>query len=385
MAQIGSSLRVSELGGLFDWLIDHGVSSDRIGSLLRVTPVNVRVIASRWRRRLYPHVWSTEPLPVVPDEGERQSLGIRSHPDEVLNNSRRESSLEQLNARLDRITAASRSQHEYRRGIDELNGLLRVIGYAADSRRIALRAGIHEQLAWFNCQLGHSASALQETHRSTGLWRTAHHESIHREERRKYALGYERAALAGSNAALLGQRPTVAWELLQRGAAAADSIGEPLGSDHFRQKGVACFQLRQDALAEEYFEKAGHAAHDIGDAWTPATPLLAADRHISLIGRPNWDRTLEIRDIVGKFFGDNSLQYSMATTWAAACGLISDSEPLWQSARELLQTNVALAERFDHQATVTRLLSIAPELGLYSRLLALYVRRALYENVSRRF
>jgi hypothetical protein len=73
----------------------------------------------------------------------------------------------------------------------------------------------------------------------------------------------------------------------------------------------------------------------------------------------------------------------MTRHWAAACGLLTGDGNIRQRARELLAVNQPTAARFGHQATVSKLLSLTPELGLSRGLEAIWVRKALYQNAFR--
>lgn len=70
----------------------------------------------------------------------------------------------------------------------------------------------------------------------------------------------------------------------------------------------------------------------------------------------------------------------MVTTWTAAAALMAGTRSLEYEAVALLDANRDLASRFGHQATVTKLLRMTPELNLYPLLRSRFIRRALYEN-----
>ena len=53
------------------------------------------------------------------------------------------------------------------------------------------------------------------------------------------------------------------------------------------------------------------------------------------------------------------------------------------AAQELLDRQSESVRSFGHQATIHRLLSVTPELGLYGELRRAFIRRALYENALR--
>ena len=63
--------------------------------------------------------------------------------------------------------------------------------------------------------------------------------------------------------------------------------------------------------------------------------------------------------------------------------LLTGDGRIRQRTRELLAVNQQTAARFGHQATVSKLLSLTPELGLSRGLEAIWVRKALYQNAFR--
>ena len=73
----------------------------------------------------------------------------------------------------------------------------------------------------------------------------------------------------------------------------------------------------------------------------------------------------------------------MTRHWAAACGLLTDDNRIRQRASDLLRDNQETAARFGHQATISKLLSMTSELGLPKGLLAVWVRKSLYQNAFR--
>lgn len=379
MASQLPAMRLPALGSLFAWLLDHGVTSERIATLLHTTSGNVRVCASRGRLQAEPP--QIEPsLIAEPVSGrERALLGIRLHHDYVLPSRTSTQHLDSLTEDLSRIIETHRSEYRFGEGIDAVRQLLSRVGYAAGASRIALKARIHEHLSWFHCQRGESESAIRHGLQSVALWRVAYQETA----RRAYADDFSRSVLPVSNACLLAGRPMAARRLLEVARDASACAGKPLGSDHFRQRGVAAFQLGEEDDSRQCFLQAACAMHDLGEAATAATPLMASDRHICLLTPINCDRMMEVREAAKRCFGSGSLEFSMSNNWTAASLLSTDSPSLLSTAMEMLEDNAELASRFGHQQTVTTLLKIAPALGLYPKLRRSYVRRALYENTAR--
>jgi hypothetical protein len=121
----------------------------------------------------------------------------------------------------------------------------------------------------------------------------------------------------------------------------------------------------------------------LGEGSSEAQIRMTGGRHTNLIGKPNWDGAMSVMEIVSDTFLPDSLEASMTRHWAAACGFLTDDGHIRQRAAELLQENQTTATRFGHQATISKLLSITPELGLPKGLQALWVRKSLYQNAFR--
>ena len=214
------------------------------------------------------------------------------------------------------------------------------------------------------------------------MWWSAYDEA-HKADKAEYAEEFIRSALIGSQALLLGRNPSEALCLLDTAGAAAAWVRQPIGSDHFRQRGVALFQLREDDAAADCFRKAVTAMEHLNEARNPAQLVMTGPRHINLLGKLQWDGAREVLDTAKRGFGETSLEAVMAQHWAAACGLSTDSTRVNEDAVRLLDAPIALAPQFGHQATIRKLLALTPDLGLDTRLRQAWVRRALYENASR--
>ena len=286
--------------------------------------------------------------------------------------------LEQLRNELDRIVARCSGQYEFLSGVRELRRILPKMGYAGDSRRIALRALAYQKIAWFLVHSGRCASAADQSRVARELWRIAYHETGSPD----YAEGFIQSALIGSHAWLLARRPQEAWLVLDLARDAAESIRAPLGSDHARQRGVALLQLREDQQAQKQFQKSAELMEKLNEATVSAQIVMTGTRHAGLLTL-NCDRGRDVLEIARRAFGEGSLEASMALHWSAAAGLSTDSPITIANAADLLNRHPEPAPQFGHQATIRKLLSIAPELGLDLRLRRAWVRRALYENAFR--
>ena len=371
-------LRPAQFGSAFAWLLDRDVSSDRLATLFGTTPGNIRVAALRCRHVVAEGQAAVSPIGREPEGGLKDELGVRSAPDEVVRTPARTSSIEILRNEIDECASRFSKKYEFLGGARELRGVLPKIGFAGDARRIALRAWMHQKIAWFLVHSGRCVSASEESRISRDLWRVAHHESGSRD----YAEGFIQAALIGSHALLLARLPHEAWAVLDLAQDAAEPMGNILGSDHSRQRGVALLQLREDHQAGKHFQESAELMETLNEATVPAQILMTGARHAGLLDL-DCDQGLNVLAVACQAFGEGSLEASMAVHWAAAASLSTGSSLAIRDAADLLNQHPEPAPQFGHQATIRKLLSITPELGFDPRLRRIWVRRALYENAFR--
>jgi hypothetical protein len=374
-----SGPRLSQFGSAFGWLLSKDVSSERIAGLFGTRAANVRVIAHRWRMGDRSPTISRPALGTAITSAERRSLGIRLGYDEVVPTPAKKDVLDSLRASVNAVVALHWADYDFPAGVQDLRRLISLVGYPADVRRIHLAGLIHQHIAWFLVHSGACRSAMTEAAIAGNLWRTAYHES----PQRLYADEFVRSALIESHAALLMRKPQAALTILEAATDAARQVSAPIGSDHYRQRGVACFQMREDEQAQRHFEQAGRIMERLGEAQHPVSILMTSARHINLLGTPNWDRSQEILRLTEQAFGLGSLEYSMSMHWAAASAFCSGSHEARLRAQEILSSRRPPAAHLGHQTTIARLLALTPDLGLDERLQKAWVRRALYENTSR--
>jgi hypothetical protein len=248
----------------------------------------------------------------------------------------------------------------------------------SDARRIALAGVLEQKISWFLVHSGFTRSAISHANLSLWLLQTAYY----RLDRKQDVQEFIKSALIASHANLLAGRPVGALQVLDLMSDASQSIGAPIGSDYYRQRGVALFQLggKHDDEARKSFQQSEQQMRRLGEGSSEAQVLMTGIRHINLLGKPDWEGALRVMDTASSTFVPDSLEVSMTRHWAAACGLLTDDGRIRQRVRELLDENQATAGRFGHQATISKLLSITPELGLPRGLMAVWVRKALYQN-----
>jgi tetratricopeptide (TPR) repeat protein len=285
--------------------------------------------------------------------------------------SSRISRIEELNAKIDQIAV---DVSDFEEGVRQLRRLLPAIGYPGQIEWLRLSARIHQQMAWFLGHAGFSTSAFGEAKIAIDLCRVAYAEWQDKNDLRRLT----ETCLIASNSCLLVGDPESSRKYLQIAKEASEVISDPRGSEHYRQMGTAYFQLGEDALASDCFKKALEAMDAKNEAENDAHVLMTSKRQLALLGRGDWDESLEVLAAVRREYPAGSLQHVMMLNSAAASGLLTDSSSLEVAAMDMLTSNFPLARPYHHQLTRTALLSLTPSLPTEIR--STWIRRALYEN-----
>ncbi len=373
---------LSEFGPAIDWLMSiGGVSSPRLAGLFRTSAENIRRIKYFEQRQLEPSLITFVPeLDLVPSTAMHSGVGIRSHRDILVNSDRASMTTDELTEAIDKIAAEHQQEYQFLSGAKRLAKLKQRLGHVGAARRLSLAGLLEQKMSWFLVHSGHSRSAISHASRALWFFQTAYYRKGDARDVREFI----KAALIASQANLLAGRPVAALQVLDFVRDAAERIAAPLGSDYHRQRGVAFFQMgqRQDEDARRCFRSSEQQMRRLGEG-NHAQALMTGSRHIQLLLKPNWEGSLEVADTAGNTFPAESLEVSMSRHWAAACGFLTDDARVRQSALEKVVKNQALARRFGHQATISKLLIITPELGLPRGLEAVWLRKALYHNAYR--
>ena len=376
------TLDLLEFRFAIDWLMTVGVSSPRLATLFGTSPESIRRLKYFAARQLEPSLITFVPeINLIPDTAMHRSMGIRSHKEILRRSEKPTSTLDWLANQIE--TEFERSCREYRflEGVKRLSRLKQKLGHISEGRRIALAGVLEQRISWLLVHSGFTRSAIDHASRSLWLLQTAYYRLDRKDDVRQFI----KTALIASHANLSAGRPAAALQILDIMRSASESIGAPIGSDFYRQRGVALLQLgaKYDDEARKAFEQSGEQMRRLGEGTSEAQVLMTSARHINFLHRPDWDAALDILAAVQGTFGPDSLETSMTRHWAAACGLLTDDARLRQLSRELVELNKTTAQGFGHQATISKLLSITPELGLSKGLQALWIRKALYQNAFR--
>jgi len=310
-----------------------------------------------------------------------RGIGVRSHREILRRSDKPSPTLDWLREQIDTLCAFHRQHYQFLAGARRLTQLKQRLGHMSEARRIALTGVLEQKISWFLVHSGFTRSAI--THASQSLWllQTAYY----RLDRKNDVQEFIKSGLIAAHRNLLAGRPAAALHVLGVMRDASQTIGAPLGSDYYRQRGVALFQLgaKYDDEARKAFQESEQQMRRLGESSSEAQVLMTGARQINLLGKPDWEGALRVMDAAIDTFAHGSLEVSMTRNWAAACGLLTDDDRIRQRAREFVAENHRVAGRFGHQATISKLLSITPELGLPRGLMAVWVRKALYQNAFR--
>lgn len=107
---------------------------------------------------------------------------------------------------------------------------------------------------------------------------------------------------------------------------------------------------------------------------------------MNLLGKnPDWDGAQGLLSKVERTFGKNSLEYAINVNYTAAAGFLTGDPKIAQHSADLLRSSTDIITPFGRQATVTKLLSITPDLKLRHEQLDRWIKQALRANALRKF
>jgi len=379
----GGRISLPNVSTAIRWLSDRGVKSSRLAAALGTNPDHIRVL----RHRAQPLHFnapaeSIETLMARPASPIRRRLRVRPHEDTVVHSRRTSQRIDDLEHELDQVWETYGRPGEFSAGLERLRRYDSLPGYPASAKWLRFMARLHQDRAWFYSHSGMSTSAFQDAKTAMDLSQLAFHESEDPLDLRRLA----DASLIGSNACLLSRDPETSLKLLDIAASASARISDALGSEHYRQRGTAHFQMlapEDSAEARIYFTKAMDAMERKQECRSQGQLLMAGDRHLALLGTPDMDRASAVLEQVRLDFAPSSLEYVLMLNWTAACALATDSAEIHSYAQRLLNESLVRSAPFGHQATRARLLALTTDVGLDRRFWKPWIYRALYENASR--
>lgn len=364
--------KLSRLGDAVEWLRGRGVPVGRLAGAFRATPEYIRVLAHRARR-----AEARMPRADRPSRPSgRAGLGIRPDEDSVVLSGPSRRRIEHFESRLDDIRRAGLATRDFPNAVRELAGIRALAGYPSSAPWLRLLARLHHDRAWFALHSGWSTTAAADAQKAMALAEAAFGESGDAGVLAQVGA----AALIASQAHLLSHLPEPAYQWLSTARAVADRTRRPLGSEYHRQLGVAHLQNGRDDLAIKQFRTAGETMERLSEASHPSQVLLTEARHTSLLGRPNWERAEATLQQIHETFGPDALETAMTAHWTAAVAFSIGSPASHQRASSLVEEARASAGRFGHQATVSFLMALTPELHLPAEVGRSWIRWALYAN-----
>jgi hypothetical protein len=265
-------------------------------------------------------------------------------------------------------------------GFRQLRTLLPYVSNVSQPHALRVRAALEEQIGWFAGHLGLASTAYQHAKSAMEYRRTCYGSSF---GNRGHLLAYASSGLIAANSLLISRRPKEAMNTLALIYEAKSAAAETPGSEWYRQLATALLQYgSNDSLAYKLYDKAGFEMER--EAALPVMSRMNRERQQNLLlPHLGWEKALDLIADAKTAFGEFSLQHVMVMNWAAAVGLHLDSPSAIQHCQELLQGMAKRNLPFAHQGTVTKLLSITPDLKLNPELTDIWIRFALYQNAAR--
>jgi hypothetical protein len=351
------------------------ISMSRIASLLGDSAPNVRKISSR--NEFLARQEFNIPLLVDGDDfyEELPLYGKKRY------------AFEELEWRIEETFKRHASRYEFAHGAKALRPFLAALSIPSDPRKIRLKARVHHYIAWFSIQQGKSRSAHLHGMRSIFLSREAYRQTGSKLDLDRYV----ETALIISMTAHLSAEARDRYEnqsltILNMAADAARAAGNPRGSEHFRQRGSALFNLGDEEGARKYFFRAMERARMKNEARDENHVEMIGKRFLNVLGKfPDWDGAQELLKKVEQSFGQNSLEFAINLNYSVAAGLLTHDPVVAHNAAELLNTHHQVVLPFGRQATVSKLLSITPDLKITEAERKRWIKQALRANALRKF
>lgn len=372
-AQKQPAIAARNLGPEIELLRSFGIPAPHIASLLEESAANIRKVSERAQ---FPHyIDLVVPAPPVRRPRIRQFLLY----------GKKRKTVEQLEWKAEETFNRYASSYQFDEGAQILEGILQQVSAPTNPRRIRLQARIHHHIAWFSIQQGKVKSALSHGLFSMDLSRDAYRNSWDKADLNRYvetALIVSMAAHLSAEGHSMAETHSLA--ILWLAKEAAEAAGNPRGSEHFRQRGSALFHLGNEEQARKSFLTAMEKAREKGEARDENHVQMIGNRFLNLFGKtPDWDGAQELLSKVEQTFGKRSLEYAINVNYTIAAGFLTKDPIIEKDALEILSSNTALIDPFGRQATVSKLLSITPELNLNADQKSRWIKQALRANALR--
>jgi hypothetical protein len=364
----------SQLRPAIRFLRKLNIPTSRIAAALGETADNIRHLDSRFDDSI-PKVLLPVQISDLPHRG-RSAFASKSERAASESTIR----LEDLQREIEQI----RQEHgpaDMAASYKKLRNLLPRVSSAVRPHALRVRAELEGNIAWFSTHLGLAQTSYFYAKQAMEHWNNLYSlSSINK----GIVVAYADAALIASNCLLISRKPQAAIRVLDLTYRAKFAAGEDLGSEWYRQLGTALLQWGgYDQLARKLYLRAGQELELKGGYSHPASIQMNRERQQNLLNpKSGWERALALIADARKTFGEFSLEHVMAINWAAAVGFELDSRGAGQRAQELLHELIGRNLPFEHQGTVTKLLSMTPQLKLKGDILDRWIRFALYQNAA---
>jgi hypothetical protein len=362
------------LGPEIELLRSFNIPASRIAFLLDESHANIRQIS---RRSQFPQESSISvaALPTREQQIEEFLLYGQKH-----------HAVESLEWQVEDTFNQYASRYQFAEGAKALGLFISFLSAPTNPRRIRLKARIHHHIAWFSIQQGKCRSALDHGQFAIWLSRQAYKASWDVLDLNRYvetALILSMAAHLSAEGTDRSERHSLA--ILWLAKEAAEAVGNPRGSEHFRQLGSALFSLGYEDDARKCLVEAMQRAREKNEARDENHVEMIGKRFLHLLGEnPDWDGAQALLSKVERTFGRNSLEYAINVNYTAASGFLTGDPKNAQDALDLLRSNTEITDPFGRQATVTKLLSITPDLKLRHEQLDRWIKQALRANALRK-
>jgi len=374
-AQKQPAIAARNLGPEIELLRSFGIPAPRIASLVEESAANIRKISER--AQFPTRIDIDVPAPPV---RQRQIK-------EFLLYGKKRKIVEQLEWEVEEVFNRYASSYQFEEGARMLKGILPLVSAPTNPRRVRLQARVHNHIAWFSIQQGKVRSALSHGLFSMELSRNAYHSSWDKGDLNRYVETALIVSMAEHlSAEGLDKSETHSLAILWLAKEAAEAAGNPRGPEHFRQRGSALFHLGYEEQARKSFLTAMEKARVKGEARDENHVQMIGNRFLNLFGKmPDWDGAQELLSKVEQTFGKRSLEYAINVNYTTAAGFLTNDPIIEKDALEILSSNTALIDPFGRQATVSKLLSITPELKLSAAKKNRWIKQVLRANALRKF
>ena len=377
--------RLTDFAGAIQWLRDHGVSYSHIRALFpTLSKNNLGVIDFRIRRdpnkKVARHV--LEKASYVGASAKTQIDGAardRTTESNALSDRKLSSaSVRRLEDEVEEFAGSFWSHVRFLEGTKALGQFLKRVSIPGSDNVVLVRTGgrINHLLSELHLHAGYSTSAIAygiEAYR----WEQ---QSCNARPTPSSFETIGKTSLLISHACILRQDFFLASQWLKNAKTAFEVAGitDP---EFYRQRAVVAMQTNAPDQAREDFQKSGDFLPDYNSRTTPAVVADARDRFLNFLN-DDWEEAFGLMRYAAKNWPAGDIHIGINVNWAAATAYITDSREAHREATNLLlHAKPDLTTGYGHQATVSHLLKLTPQLPAPLRKPWVYF--SLYYNAYR--